>query len=250
MTAPAATTPDLLYDYMRVPAEHRGAVIAAAYKVKLYASMSLSAVGLVGSQLADVKGRLPHGAFLEWIEGEFGMQERTCQNYMNAHRFLAGKSESLADLDGVTLEAAYRLGSGATPEGVRKAAYEAVNAGQRVTRAWVLERMGPAAAGQRAAPSAPRARADEDEEEGDVDVETPAPGAVVVLTPEDPRLTALLQAAGALLESPAGLVVRSVPRPLRRATAERIAALGEWLVDLEDLLREEEGEAAGDARTA
>jgi hypothetical protein len=51
----------------------------------------------IGTALANVKERLPHGAWLPWLDREFGWSERQAQNFLRVGA--AFKSAKFADLD-------------------------------------------------------------------------------------------------------------------------------------------------------
>lgn len=70
----------------------------------------------IGLALIRQKGRLPHGAFIPWIESEFGMSERSARRIMSVADRFAGKTASLADLKP---EALYELAAPSTPPEVR-----------------------------------------------------------------------------------------------------------------------------------
>lgn len=72
----------------------------------------------------------PHGAFLPWIEAEFGMAERTARNFMKVAEKYAGKSAIVADLQPTAL---YALAT-SEPE-VREEVERLIAAGEVVTKA-------------------------------------------------------------------------------------------------------------------
>lgn len=70
----------------------------------------------IGQRLIEVKERLNHGQFCNWLVAEFDWGERTARNMMNvAARF---KTANFADLN-VAPSALYLLASDSTPEDVR-----------------------------------------------------------------------------------------------------------------------------------
>ncbi len=52
----------------------------------------------VGADLTRVKAQIGHGKFLDWIDREFGMSERSARNYMAVAAWAEGKSATVADL--------------------------------------------------------------------------------------------------------------------------------------------------------
>ena len=50
----------------------------------------------IGKALLAVKAEMAHGTFGGWLDAEFSMSVRSAENYMNAAKFLEGKSETVA----------------------------------------------------------------------------------------------------------------------------------------------------------
>ncbi|WP_284946725.1 hypothetical protein [Acidisoma cladoniae] len=50
----------------------------------------------IGKALLAVKAGMTHGMFGAWLDAEFRMGARTAENYMNAAKFLEGKSETVS----------------------------------------------------------------------------------------------------------------------------------------------------------
>jgi hypothetical protein len=50
----------------------------------------------IGQALLAVKAEMAHGTFGAWLDAEFSMSVRSAENYMNAAKFLQGKSETVA----------------------------------------------------------------------------------------------------------------------------------------------------------
>ena len=51
-----------------------------------------------GRDLIEVREALGHGRFGAWLAAEFGWTDRTARHFMNAARFVEGKSEIISDL--------------------------------------------------------------------------------------------------------------------------------------------------------
>ena len=83
----------------------------------------------VGADLARVKAQLGHGKFLDWIDREFGMSERSARNYMSVAAWAEGKSATVADLAPSTL---YLLASPSTPEDIEKGVIADIESGKPV----------------------------------------------------------------------------------------------------------------------
>jgi hypothetical protein len=111
------------FDYSALSAEIRTEAQLVADEIK---KRMRGAVIEVGVALARIKDRLEHGQFGKWLVAEFGMTERTAQNYMSAAA-LASKCETVSVLRPKTL---YLLAAPATPEPVRQAVIDRFNAGE------------------------------------------------------------------------------------------------------------------------
>jgi hypothetical protein len=86
----------------------------------------------IGRRLLEVKDRLPHGRFGDWLRAEFEMEPRLAQNLMNvARRF---KSETVSHLP-ITPAALYMLAAPSTPDRARAEAVQRAEAGERIGKA-------------------------------------------------------------------------------------------------------------------
>src|SRR5690348_3058464 len=72
---------NLDFDYTMLPIEIRAEARIAAVEIK---SLMHRTVIEVGNALARIKRRLPHGQFGKWLSAEFGLTERSAQNYIRA----------------------------------------------------------------------------------------------------------------------------------------------------------------------
>jgi hypothetical protein len=111
------------FDYGSLPAEVRIEAKAAAERIK---ERMRGAVVEVGTDLIQVKDRLPHGEFGKWLKAEFGMTERSAQNYMAAAS-LVGKCETVSFLQPRTL---YLLAAPSTPESTRQEVVDRLAGGE------------------------------------------------------------------------------------------------------------------------
>lgn len=91
-----------------------------------------------GRDLIRVKERLAGtvGAFGAWLQGEFGMSERTAQNYMSAARVFGDHAAVVAVLPPGTV---YKLAAPSTPETVRADVVRQIEEGKRPEPAAILE---------------------------------------------------------------------------------------------------------------
>lgn len=118
-----------LFDYAGIPTEAVTEVRAAAERIRVRMKRTAEDIIAIGIDLVAVKERLPHGAFLPWIEAEFGMGEDTARNFMRvAGRY--GKSGNIPDL---TPSVLYELAAPSTPEPVRQQIEAKAKAGENIS---------------------------------------------------------------------------------------------------------------------
>src|SRR4051794_22974901 len=91
------------FDYSVLPADVQEEARAVADRIKERNRVTWAAILDTGLDLLEIKQQLQHGSFLGWIEHEFGMTERTAQNYMRAASEFGDKSEIVADLPLTTI---------------------------------------------------------------------------------------------------------------------------------------------------
>lgn len=82
-----------------------------------------------GRDLIQIKDRIGHGQFGAWLKAEFDMTERAAENYMNAARWLEGKSESVSDLPAT---AVYALAAPSAPVAAVNEVVAAIEAGTKL----------------------------------------------------------------------------------------------------------------------
>jgi hypothetical protein len=107
----------LRFDYRQLDAETRDFVQERAVKIHRLARATAAGIVEIGQHLTDVKAKLKHGKFLEWVEREFAWKERMAENFMTVHaRF---KSANFANLQ-IDVSALYLIAAPKTPEPVRQ----------------------------------------------------------------------------------------------------------------------------------
>ncbi|HEX3410318.1 MAG TPA: DUF3102 domain-containing protein [Stellaceae bacterium] len=84
----------------------------------------------IGRHLIEVKERVGHGHFLDWVEEEFEWKERAAENYMAVARAFP---HARADLP-MTHEAMRLLAGPSAPEAARQDAIARAEAGERITK--------------------------------------------------------------------------------------------------------------------
>jgi len=119
-----------------------------------------------GRDLIGMKDRLGHGHFGAWLKAEFDITERSAENYMNAFKFLEGKSETVSYLPPSVV---YKLAAPSAPAAVVAEVVAAAEAGmmpapkeikRRLADAILAERVAEVARQHAAAeaPKSPKAR--------------------------------------------------------------------------------------------
>lgn len=125
------------FDYGALPTDIGAEAKAAAGEIRELLNRTIFEVG---AALARIKDRLPHGQFGRWLAAEFGLTERSAQNYMNAAALVA-KSETVSVLQPKTV---YLLASPSTPEPTRQEIIERFDAGEPIPDRTVKEMIGQA----------------------------------------------------------------------------------------------------------
>ncbi len=80
--------------------------------------------------LIAVKKRLGHGQFLDWLNAEFEMTERTARRFMDTARSFGDKSDIMSNFNPTIL---YALASPSMPDEVRDEVIEKAEQGESVT---------------------------------------------------------------------------------------------------------------------
>jgi hypothetical protein len=87
-----------------------------------------------GRDLAEVKAKLGHGHFGEWVWNEFNMTNRTAQNYMGAAEWAEDKNEIVSHLSPTIV---YALAAPSTPSSVTDRIVADAKAGRPVNDEYV-----------------------------------------------------------------------------------------------------------------
>jgi hypothetical protein len=129
---PIPASVELSYNYELVAAEHRQPVRAAALEIKRGLVRTQQELITIGSRLIEVKDRLAHGQFADWLKVEFELSERMAQRMMNVAEVYGDKSDTVSVF---SQSALYLLAAPSTPKAARQAAVvEAQTTGKRPTK--------------------------------------------------------------------------------------------------------------------
>ena len=128
----------LAFDYGALDPETRRYVRERAEHIHQLARRTAAGIVEIGRDLTEVKAKLKHGQFLEWIDKEFAWKERSARNFMSVYENVTPhlKSATVADLQ-VEFRALYLIAAPSTPEPVRAEAIRRAETGERVTHATV-----------------------------------------------------------------------------------------------------------------
>jgi hypothetical protein len=85
-----------------------------ACRIRKMVNNHVAAVIEAGRDLLDVKEKLEHGQFGEWVQAECGFSLGTAENYMRAAKFVEGKISTVAILQ-LQPATVYRLAAKSTP---------------------------------------------------------------------------------------------------------------------------------------
>ena len=108
-----------LFDYQELDSETRIVVQQKTDEIKTLMRRTAQDVFDIGQKLSEIKARLKHGHFGNWLKAEFEWSERTAQNFIRVYESF--KSENFADLN-FSQTALYVLA--AAPEEARLEAIE------------------------------------------------------------------------------------------------------------------------------
>jgi hypothetical protein len=124
------------FDYSALPTDVADIARAVADRIKARHKCQMAAIIETGRALLAIKEQLGHGQFLEWLQAEFGMTDRTAENYMRAATEFGDKIEIISNLPPTEV---YRLASPSTPTSARDAVVARLEAGERVEPGEVRE---------------------------------------------------------------------------------------------------------------
>ncbi len=104
------------FDYASLDPEIRPFVLERTERIHNLARMTAAGIVQIGQYLTEVKARLGHGKFREWIKKEFGWERSSADNFM--HVFKNVKCPTIGQLQ-IDCRALYLIAAPSTPEPVR-----------------------------------------------------------------------------------------------------------------------------------
>ena len=118
------------FDYFVLDSEVRIVVQQRTLEIKSLMRRTVQDIIEIGQKLTEVKARLGHGNFTQWLVREFEWQERSARNFMRVAE--AFETANFADLD-FAASALYLLAAPSVSEGVRQTALEMAQNGEKIT---------------------------------------------------------------------------------------------------------------------
>lgn len=119
-----------LFNYAELDTETRIVVQQRTEEIKVLVRRSAQDIIDIGGKLIEVKARLRHGNFGDWLDAEFGWTDKTAQRFMwVADKF---KNDKLSNLN-FGASALYLLAAPSTPEPARLEAIERAQSGEVIT---------------------------------------------------------------------------------------------------------------------
>lgn len=119
------------FTYSDLDAETRIVVQQRTDEIKTLMRRTAQDIIDIGRKLLEVKEKIGHGNFCDWLKTEFGWSERTAQRYMQVAKSF--KSDTVSDL--IPAKALYLLARPSTPPEARAVALSRAENGQAITHA-------------------------------------------------------------------------------------------------------------------
>ncbi len=111
-------------------------------RIRSFITQTQRNVIAIGNALLDVKGKLKHGEFGDWLDAEFGWSVRSAQDFMSIAREFRDKAEIVALFEPGALRA---LAAKSTGVAVRERFVRQAESGQPVTAREVRDALGKTA---------------------------------------------------------------------------------------------------------
>lgn len=121
----------VLFDYGQLDVETRITVRQRTEEIKTLVRRSAQDIIDIGNKLIDVKQRLGHGGFGEWLDQEFGWSDQTARRFMHVAEF--AKINTSVDFGKFQAKALYLIAAPSTPEPARSELVERSNSGEDIT---------------------------------------------------------------------------------------------------------------------
>lgn len=107
------------FDYEQLDNETSSLLIAQTGRIKELLSQTISNIVQIGLSLIEVKNRLGHGQYMDWLSAEFEMSTRTAENFVSVATCFS--ETDFSELD-IAKSALYTLAAPSVPEEARQEA--------------------------------------------------------------------------------------------------------------------------------
>ena len=126
-SAPVASN----FDYTALDLDTASFVRQQTGELKALMQRAAQDIFEIGQRLIEVKEKLGHGNYLNWLEAEFGWTARTARNYTTVAKQF--KSETISHLP-IAPSALYILAAPSTPDEIRSQAIAIAQSGEPITK--------------------------------------------------------------------------------------------------------------------
>ena len=135
-TSSISTLPQKSFDYSLLDEETLSFVQLRTVEIRKLMKRSAQDIFDIGNYLNEVKNKLGHGKFLDWVDLEFNWSSRTANRFMSvAQKF---ESDTLSNLE-LLPSALYLMAAPSTPEEAVAEALERAQQGETITAKTVKE---------------------------------------------------------------------------------------------------------------
>jgi lipoprotein-anchoring transpeptidase ErfK/SrfK len=114
-----------------------------ASKVRELRRVETESIARIGSILIEVKAKVHHSHYLDWLKANFQWTDQTARNYVHVAK-LVEKNQTVLDLP-IDLGALYRLAAPGTDQEVRDGLLTRAASGERITKDIVADAIHPPA---------------------------------------------------------------------------------------------------------
>lgn len=119
-----------IFDYSQLDSETCAFIQEQTEEIRILMKRTAQGIQKIGQKLLEIKEKLGHGNFLNWLKIEFNWSEPTAQRFMQVARQF--KSINLMNLS-IAPSALYILSAPSTPDSVREEAISRAQAGEKIT---------------------------------------------------------------------------------------------------------------------
>ncbi|MES1024399.1 DUF3102 domain-containing protein [Gloeocapsa sp. BRSZ] len=119
------------FDYTQLNPENRLLIQQHTQELKERLQRTAQDIWEIGQKLAEVRSRLKHGQFDNWLKAEFGWSRRTAYNFINVYETFNERAK-FAHFN-IATSALYLLASPSTPQDIKDQFIEVAQTGQKVT---------------------------------------------------------------------------------------------------------------------